>query len=306
MNNYDGKVNINLEFYKGKDLYSDGDDIEDELLSIVKTKTNEEYNKLILEKNKWPISYHLSDLRQNIIEWIPISKNESVLEIGSGCGALTTCIANKAKKITCIELSKKRSLINAYRNKAYDNIEIIVGNFQDINIDKKYDVITLIGVFEYAASFISGENPYIVFLNKIYEMINDKGRLIIAIENRLGMKYWAGCKEDHVGNYFEGITDYKNSRGVRTFSKFEIEQMFSNVGINKYKFYYPYPDYKFMHTLYSDSYLPNKNSLRDNFRNFDHERLNLFDEAEAFNGIIRSNLFPEFSNSFLIIVEKEN
>lgn len=306
MNNYDGKVNINLKFYKGEDLYSDGDDIEEELLNIVKTKTNEQYNEVILEKNKWPISYHLSELRQNIIEWIPISKNESVLEIGSGCGALTTCIAKKARKITCIELSKKRSLINAYRNKAYDNIEIIVGNFQDINIDEKYDVITLIGVFEYAASFISGENPYIVFLNKICEMLNDKGRLIIAIENRLGMKYWAGCKEDHVGNYFEGIIGYKNSRGVRTFSKFELEHMFSNIGINKYKFYYPYPDYKFMHTLYSNSYLPNKNSLRDNFRNFDHERLNLFDEAEAFNGIIKSNLFPEFSNSFLIIVEKEN
>ena len=31
------------------------------------------------------------------------------------------------------------------------------------------------------------------------------GRIVIAIENRLGLKYFAGCAEDHLGTYFSGI-----------------------------------------------------------------------------------------------------
>ena len=47
------------------------------------------------------------------------------------------------------------------------------------------------------------------------------GKIVIAIENRLGLKYWAGCAEDHVGKYFEGLEGYHNTKGVRTYSKKE-------------------------------------------------------------------------------------
>ncbi len=39
------------------------------------------------------------------------------------------------------------------------------------------------------------------------------GKIVIAIENRLGLKYWAGCAEDHVGKYFEGLEGYHNTKG---------------------------------------------------------------------------------------------
>ena len=113
-----------------------------------------------------------------------------MLEIGSGCGAITGTLADKAKKVTCIELSKKRSLINAYRNKDKDNIEILVGNFEDIEKDivEKYDYITLIGVFEYGEAYISSEKPYENFLKIISKHLKENGKIIIAIENKLGSK----------------------------------------------------------------------------------------------------------------------
>ena len=83
---------------------------------------------------------------------------------------------------------------------------------------------------------------------------------MIAIENRLGLKYWAGCTEDHVGRYFEGLEGYHNSEGVRTFSKKEWEKLIEISGMRG-KFYYPYPDYKFPLAIYSDEYLPRKGEL---------------------------------------------
>jgi len=301
-----GNVKLNLTFYKGKDLYSDGL-IEDELLEIVKNNPKEKYNEIIFEKSNWAVLYHLSEIRSHVIEWVPITKEDSVLEIGAGCGALTTILSEKSKKVTCIELSKKRSLINANRNKDKDNIEILVGNFQDIEISEKYDYITLIGVFEYAKSYINSERPYEKFLEIIKKYLKPNGKIIIAIENKLGLKYWAGCKEDHTGLYFEGLEGYPKTDVVRTFSKNEIYELLKESGFKNNEFYYPYPDYKLPNAIYSDDYLPKLGELDDNLRNFDADRLVLFNENAVFDSIIRANLFQELSNSFIIIssFEKE-
>ncbi|ABR36856.1 class I SAM-dependent methyltransferase [Clostridium beijerinckii] len=305
MNEKIGNLTLNYKHYSGVDLYSDGE-VEDELLGIVKNHEEKEYNKIIARSNKWAIMYHLSHLRANIVEWLPITKQDTILEIGSGCGAITGTLASKAKKVTCIELSEKRSLINAYRNKEKDNIEIWLGNFEESEKDivEKYDYITLIGVFEYGEKYISTEKPYENFLTIIGKHLNENGKIIIAIENKLGLKYWAGCQEDHVGKYFEGIEDYPITNGVKTFSKKELEEIIKNSGFFNYKFYYPYPDYKLPTTIYSDKYLPKKGELNNNMRNFDRERIITFDETRVYDMIIKENLFPIYSNSYLVVLEK--
>lgn len=299
-----GNVKLNYEYYSGKDYYSDGE-IEEELLRIVKNHEEEELNGIIAEKGSWPILYHLSHVRANIIDSFAIKKNETVLEIGSGCGAITGKLAEKAEKVTCIELSKQRSLINAYRNKKHDNIEIVVGNFQDIerNLTQQFEYITLIGVFEYAESYIAKKDAYGEFLQMVMKHLKPGGQLIVAIENKLGMKYWAGCQEDHVAKYFEGIEGYPSTSGVKTFSKQEWETLLNQCGITKYTFYYPYPDYKFPEVIYSDDYLPKQGELTNNTMNLDRDRLCLFDESKVFDTMIGNKMFPVFSNSFLISIE---
>jgi len=298
-----GNVVLDLTLYSGKDLYSEGEG-EDELLEAVKTHSPSEYNKLIKDKKTWSFLYHLSHIRENIVEWLPELEGANVLEIGSGCGAVTGALSKHAKQVTCVELSKKRSMINAYRHKDCDNICIKVGNFEDIEktLDASYDVITLIGVFEYADSYINADEPYTSFLNMIKKHLKPDGKIIIAIENKFGLKYFAGCREDHVGQYFKGIEGYSDIKGVRTFSKNEIAEIFKKCGFDNFEFYYPYPDYKLPVVIYSDNYLPGVGELQMNQRNFDGERVNLFDESKAFDEIIREGQFPLFSNSFLIML----
>ena len=301
-----GKVTLDLTWYPGEDLYSDGP-VEEELLEIARTYKEEELNQVIAERNSWAVLYHFSHIRQNILEWMPIKKEHKVLEIGSGCGAITGALARKAKEVTCIELSKMRSTINAYRNQEYDNVKILVGNFQDIekNLEEKFDYITLIGVFEYSEGYIGTKEPYVEMLRRISGHLKPGGKIIIAIENRLGLKYWAGCTEDHVGTYFEGIEGYPNTSGVKTFSRKELLDTIQAAGDFRTTFYYPYPDYKFPMSIYSDAYLPKKGELRDNFCNYDRVRMQLFEEPKVYDTLADAGLFPEFSNSFLVLAEKE-
>lgn len=301
-----GNVELDYTYYPGEDLYSDGP-IEEVLLEIAKNYREEELNQVIAERKDWSVLYHFSHVRQNILEWLPIGKEDHVLEIGSGCGAITGALAGKAKDVTCIELSKMRSTINAYRNRDYDNIRILVGNFQDIekNLEQTFDYITLIGVFEYSEGYIGTKEPYTDMIRRISAHLKPGGKLVIAIENRLGLKYWAGCTEDHVGTYFEGIEGYPNTTGVKTFSRKELKDIIESAGNFETKFYYPYPDYKFPMSIYSDEYLPKKGELRDNFCNFDRERMQLFDEPRVYDTLVDSGLFPEFSNSFLVLAKRK-
>lgn len=298
-----GNITLDYTYYSGEDLYSDGA-VEDELLKIAMDCKENLYNGVIAREKSWPMLYHFSHIRQNIVEWLPISRTDQVLEIGSGCGAVTGILASKAGSVRCIELSKKRSYINAYRNRKQDNIRIDVGNFQDIeqNMTETFDYITLIGVFEYSQGYIGGQDPYGNMLKKISAHLKPGGKIVIAIENRLGLKYWAGCREDHVGECFEGLEGYHHTSGVRTFSKGELEAVIRSAGNFRTEFYYPYPDYKFPMALYSDAYLPSAGELNINMCNYDRERLQVFDETKVFDTLLESGLFPQFSNSFLAVL----
>ena len=289
---------FNLNYYKGQDFYSDGD-IEEVLLEIV--KTHHHFDTLLANDNRWPILYHLSPVRQNIINWYPFEQNASCLEIGGGCGAITGALCNALSEVKVVELSKRRSMINYERHKSCENLEIIVGNLNDIEFGQKFDYITLNGVLEYAGAFTKTDDPYGDFLKQIKTYLKQEGKLIIAIENRYGLKYFAGAKEDHTGIEFGGIEGYPGNDKVRTFGKREIELLLKESGFTSLTFYYPHPDYKMPTEIYSDDFLPSADKPMGKTPNFDMDRFDLFEEEEAFRGIIENGRYPFFANSFLIV-----
>lgn len=289
---------FNLDFYTGNDHYSDGD-IEDELLEIV--RSGKDIDEVLLNDNRWPILYHLSPIRQNIINWYPFKENSTCLEIGAGCGAITGALCDRLDKVVAVELSKRRATINYERHKEYDNLEIIVANLNDIKFEEKFDYITLNGVLEYAGSFTKTKEPYLDFLKQIKQYLKPDGKLIVAIENRYGLKYFAGAREDHTANFFDSIEGYEGIDSVRTFGKKELEDLLANSGYKAQEFYYPHPDYKMPLEIYSSSFLPSPDTFLPSAPNFDYDRYTLFDESKAFRGIIENNQFEFFANSFLVI-----
>lgn len=294
---------LNYEFYSDNDYYSDGDTAENRLLKIVKIQSD--FDEYLIQNTNYADYYHLSRDREAIIDGMEINENDDVLEIGAGCGALTGAIARKAGHVTCIELSKRRSEINAYKNYECENIEIIVANYENVIFKKKYDVITLIGVFEYAELYIHSDNPYCDFLTDAYSKLKKGGRLYIAIENKLGAKYFSGCVEDHTARSFDGIEGYTVPQRVRTFSYFEWKKMLDKCGIQNYYFMYPYPDYKFPSIIYSDYFLPKKGTIFAYSNDYGKNRRRyLFNENEFLNHLCIEEEYRIFANSFLICIKR--
>lgn len=299
-------MKVNYDFYNGKDVYTDGI-IEKDIINYLEKYGEEGYSQIFKENISWPVFYHITPLRKNIINWYGFKDDSEVLEIGAGMGAITSILCEKAKKVTAVELSKQRAEAIQARCKNRENLEIIVGNLNDIDFgNKKFDYITLIGVLEYAPLFTKTEEPFNDFLDNIKKYLKDDGKLLIAIENQFGIKYFAGAKEDHTSIAYTGITGYKNIDSVKTFGKEELKEILKKSGFNYTKFYYPMPDYKLPNVIFSDDYLPNIDNIEVYTPYLSNEdEMVEFNEKDVYKELIKNNQFGFFANSFFVEASKK-
>lgn len=295
------KPKFNLKYYSEKGKYSDGD-VENVIFNIVLENEPEDYVEAIRKNFNWAVYYHLTQVRKNLLNWYPFDEEASVLEIGCGMGAITNMLCDRCKDVTAVELSQRRAMTTLLRCRDRENLEIIVGNLNDIKFEKTYDYITLIGVLEYQGNYTDSDNPYVDFLKKIKKLLKPNGKLIIAIENQYGLKYWCGAREDHLGIPFEGINSYVHTqRGVRTFSKETLKDIIKEAGFKDTYFYYPLPDYKLPTTVFSEKYLPEQGKIGGlKYYYIPNAETLHIDERMVYDEIIKNNVFEFFANSFMV------
>lgn len=294
------KPKFNLDWYKDKDSYSEGE-VEDLIINLIAENEPEQYSKAIYDNFGWSTYYHLTHLRKNVLNWYPFKTEGSILEIGCGLGAITNMLCEKCQEVTAVELSKKRATAALLRCRERDNLEIIVGNLNDIEFDKKFDYITLIGVLEYQGQYTETENPFIDFMKKIKSLLKPDGKLLIAIENKYGLKYWCGAPEDHTGVPFDGLNQYQiGGKNAQTFSKEELGQMIVKSGFQNTYFYYPMPDYKLPTVIYSEGKLPDNENMQNMKLYYTDKTTLVADEKGIYKDILENHVFEFFANSFLV------
>lgn len=225
------------------------------------------------------MAYENKIIRQSLIEWYPIKDNEKVLLVNGGDSSLDELLESKCK------LSQVG---------VYEELENAITKKQE------YDVVIMYDLYGFC---IESDIQMKEMLGKLLGVKKTNGTMLMALENKLGMKYFAGCQEEQQGGYYVGIEDYSSWDGdIQPLSKKEIEDVLNAIGDIEYKFYYPYPDYKYPTIIYTDECLPKEGELFRNIRNIDRDRYIMFDERRAFDSIIKAGMFPEFSNSYLISI----
>lgn len=293
--------------------YSDGP-VEDELLELVKSPDYPRLRNEVLANNpSWPMYYHLSPLRGNLVNWYPFLPNTKILEVGAGCGAITEAILNTvdgSTHVTALELSERRAKVNAYRNSSYSNLEVKVGNLEVLDNQEQYDYVVCVGVLEYSGRFISGDKPFATFLSSLYDLLKPGGTLLLAIENKFGLKYINGAREDHTGAFFDSLMSYPQYSGIRTFSKNELSTLATQCGFNSIDYHFPVPDYKLPRLVINESILQKPFVYPLLAKLYpapapDQSRVYIGSEQLILKSVIDAGLFAETANSFLIEAHKE-
>lgn len=219
---------------------------------------------------------NLLEFKKNIISWYPIEKKDTVLQIGKDDEILEE-LKLKSNNVSLLE-----SFNNEFEMKAKFNYVILIGNFEKAK--SKKDIIELI---EFASKCLDRD-----------------GKILLAMKNKFGMKYWAGEKAKSDSEIFETIVS--NSENILSYN--EIKDILDNLKL-KYKFYYPLPDYKITNVIYTDEFMPSNDSIdaRDLTYCIDEETL-VFSEREAYKQLIKEDKkeFPFFANSYFIEISNKS
>jgi len=236
--------------------YSDGDEVEERIAKVVLEAhdvtlfSRELYGRI----TDWPSRYHLSATRANILR--PFRRELSgldILEIGAGCGAITRFLGESGANVLALEGTPRRASVARSRTRDLSNVEVVADNFSEFKPGRKFDVVTLIGVLEYANLFIGAAQPALRMLKLASDMLAPDGRIIIAIENQLGLKYFAGAPEDHIGQSVYGIENRYNIDQPQTYGRAELVQMIRDAGFAEAAVLAPFPDYKFAASILTEA-----------------------------------------------------
>ncbi len=287
--------------------YSDGRASEHYLEWVLSRTAEPASDSAELEKEiiDWPSEYHLSKKRAQLLRGFRFDSAENVLEVGCGCGAITRFLGETFKHVVAIEGSIVRARLARLRTRDQKNVQILCGPFQEIQFNRRFDAIFCIGVFEYSASFVDGNDPYDAVLRHFKDLLNPNGMLVLAIENQFGLKYFAGNREDHAGKVFVGLEGYPNgTEGARTFGKVELEERLGK-HFQRTRWFFPYPDYKLPDCVVSEEFLEGGNAgeMISQFASRDYfkESPKLFEEAMVSLELSRNKMLPFFANSFLVM-----
>ena len=176
---------------------------------------------------------------------VSISPDDRVLDVGAGSGVNTRICADRGAAVTAVEGNAARAELIAHRCAGLEGVRVLCGPLDGLGDDRRgaYDVVLLVGVLEYAGTGQGGGEGPAALLNRVVDALAPGGAVVLAIENRLGLKYLLGFPEDHLGLPWVGWEGYRDGEPT-TWSRRELAQMLADAGLASQKWLFPFPDYK--------------------------------------------------------------
>jgi len=211
--------------------------------------------------NPWLLRIVTDPSRTRWLEMHPPRKNSWVLDVGSGWGQYAVPAAVVAN-VVALEPTPARLAIAraiAQQEGREKRMYFVGAALQEAEFHtQQFDHIYCIGVLEWVPKFRADLDPIEaqrIFLRRLHGLLAGDGECIIGIENRFGLKYLLGARDDHTGLANVSVLDAaaaaqrylaKVGQPLRVFTHTmaEYQEMLATAGFRKIEFFAAYPDYK--------------------------------------------------------------
>ncbi|MDX7952944.1 rhamnan synthesis F family protein [Lichenihabitans sp. Uapishka_5] len=265
--------------------------------------------------SSWVTRYHLSPARSGLLWPVAGMIRGDVLEIGAGFGAITRALGEAGHSVTAFEGSPFRAAAAALRCRDLPNVQVACDDLANLSGTACFDTIIMVGVLEYARAYFGGGgvgDPVDRMLGHVGSLLRPGGRLVLAIENQLGLKYFAGYPEDHLGEPFAGVEDRYAADGPVTFGHRDLAARLDGAGLSEHRWLYAFPDYKLPAVILTDRASEpgsgfNSASLIAQAVRRDVQRPAAlpFSAGAAWRPVARNGLIADLANSFLVVASRE-
>lgn len=149
-------------------------------------------------------------------------------------------------------------------------------------------------------------------LRVLNNSLTTSGRLLLGVDNRLGIRYFCGDRDVFTGRNFDSIEDYarvnaadREQLGGRAYAKAELEHMLSAAGFINYRFYSVFPEMARPQVMFAEDYLPEEELDVRVFPQYNCPDTVFLEEERLYTTLIKNGLFHAMANGYLIECPKD-
>lgn len=244
---------------------------------------------------------------------LDLSPGGRLLDFACGWGALTHSLAPHYREAWITDIVAERVAVTIKRGRelGVDNIYgCTASGWPRLPFaDESFDTVVVNGALEWLPCSIQG-NPKDVqqqFLNEIARILVPDGQFVLGIENRYGMSYFTGKREEYtklkfisllpriLGKIYHRLALNEEYR-TYTHGRVSLSGMLSKAQLSHQSFLNPYPDYREFDRVFNPTdNLQLSHSLKPTSKS---GKLKLFAAKQT-------SLMKYFSNSFLVFASKQ-
>ncbi len=163
-----------------------------------------------------------------------------------------------------------------------------------------YDVIAAVDVIEYA------KNPAKVLKN-IRKRLKPGGKLLLAADNRLGIRYFCGDQDAFSGKNYDGVENYthllpweREEMKGRAYAKAELAGFLEEAGFKRRHFFSVFPRISNPQLLLAEDYVPNESLDIRIFPEYNNPDTVFLFEEELYPSLLANGLLHGMADGFWI------
>ena len=229
-----------------------------------------------LNERKQTASEVVRELPTAIIRWYPFPKKSRIAYVGKADAIFKALKEGYSDNVDRLPLSTKLSKAGTY-----DYIVCIA------YAEKLPDINT--------------------FLKAAADHLEPTGKLILGMNNRLGLRYFCGDTDPHTGQVLDGLDDYFRAyskeedtfRG-RSYDKAGLKKALGEAGFANSKFYSVMPGLENPNLIVADGYKPNESIFNRIFPSYNTPDSLFLEEERLYKGLMDNGMFEAMANAFFI------
>lgn len=223
----------------------------------------------------------LAGIRAGIVGWYDFVPGSRVLCLGAHRDLIAAYLQETGLWTECAESADVLEACRQERSGRYDYI-VSIGDLEQTEAPGK-------------------------MLDVWREMLASEGRLLLGLNNRLGLKYFCGDRDPYTERNFDGIENYRRAYakktdkfGGRMYARSEIEKMIQESGFTKFRFYSILTDLENPAFVFAEDFLPNEDMANRLFPTY-HSPDTVFLEEEGIHAsLIENGMFHAMANAYFV------
>lgn len=221
-------------------------------------------------------------IQSGLLQWYDFKPNSTILYIGREVDAIAEMLRERAEVLICVscETAVKESWRQTYGN--------------------RFDYIISVAALERQL------HPKRV-LAGFRRLLKADGKLLLGMNNRLGIKYFCGDRDPYTERSFDGVEGYRRAYAKkedtfqgRMYSQAELKEMLRDAGWEECRFYAVLSDLENPTLIYAQDFMPNEDLSGRLFPTYHYPNSVFLEEECLYADLIANGMFHQTANAYLI------